>query len=482
MNRLLVGYLLGAILLVEAAAMAPALLIALFYGDGDAMALAKPILVLLVVGLPLRFGCQPRERNFRAREGFLVVALSWVALSAFGALPFVFSGELPNYEDAFFEAVSGFTTTGATVTTHFEGAPHGIMFWRSFTHWIGGMGVLVLTLALLPKMGGRTSHLVRAESPGPTLSKIVPKIGDMAKILYIIYLALTMVEFALLMVAGMGPFDAAIHAMGTAGTGGFSNYVSSVGYFQSGWIDLIITAFMLFFGTNFALYYRLLTGGWRDALRSEELRWYLGIFLVATGMITVMILPQYGSWVQALRYAGFQVSSVMSTTGFATADFNLWPVAAKMVIIMLMFIGSCAGSTAGGIKVCRIGMMCKQGLRAVRHTFQPRKVQTVRFEGKGVSETLLQETATFIFVYVTMVLLGTLLVSLEGTYDLETNFSAALTCMSNVGPGLGAVGPVEDFTGYSPFSKVVLSLLMLAGRLEIFPMLALFHPAIWKKQ
>ena len=270
--------------------------------------------------------------------------------------------------------------------------------------------------------------------------------------------------------------------MGTAGTGGFSNYVSSVGYFQSGWIDLIITVFMLFFGTNFALYYRLFTGGWRDALRSEELRWYLGIFLVATGMITVMILPQYGSWVQALRYAGFQVSSVMSTTGFATADFNLWPVAAKMVIIMLMFIGSCAGSTAGGIKVCRIGMMCKQGLRAVRHPFQPRKVQTVRFEGKGVSETLLQETATFIFVYVTMVLLGTLLVSLEGTYDLETNFSAALTCMSNVGPGLGAVGPVEDFTGYSPFSKVVLSLLMLAGGLEIFPMLALFHPAIWKKQ
>ncbi len=482
MNRWLVGYLLGAILLVEAAAMFPALLIALIYGDGDAMALVKSIVALLAVGLPLRFASKPRERNFRAREGFLVVALSWVALSAFGALPFVFSGELPNYEDAFFEAVSGFTTTGATVTTHFEGAPHGIMFWRSFTHWIGGMGVLVLTLALLPKMGGRTSHLVRAESPGPTLSKIVPKIGDMAKILYVIYLALTMVEFALLMAAGMNPYDAIIHAMGTAGTGGFSNYAASVGAFQSEWIDWIITVFMLVFGVNFALYYRLLTGGWRDVLRSEELRWYLGIFTAATALITVLILPQQASWLQALRYAGFQVASIMSTTGFATADFNLWPAAAKMVIIILMFVGSCAGSTAGGIKVCRVGMMCKQGLRAVRHTFQPRKVQTVRFEGKGVAESLLQETASFVFVYVAMVLLGGLLVSLEGKFDLETNLTAALTCMSNVGPGLGAVGPVEDFTGYGPFSKVVLSLLMLAGRLEIFPMMALFHPAIWKKQ
>lgn len=482
MNRLLVGYLLGAILLVEAAAMVPALLIALIYGDGDALALVKAILALLAVGLPLRFSCRPRERNFRAREGFLVVALSWIALSAFGALPFVFSGCLPNYEDAFFEAVSGLTTTGATVTTNFEGAPHGIMFWRSFTHWIGGMGVLVLTLALLPKMGGRTSHLVRAESPGPTLSKIVPKIGDMAKILYIIYLAMTMVELVLLILAGMNPHDAAIHAMGTAGTGGFSNYAASVGAFNSEWIDWIITVFMLIFGVNFALYYRLFTGGWRDALHSEELRWYLGIFTVATALITVLILPQQDSWLQALRHAGFQVASIMSTTGFATADFNLWPVAAKMLIVILMFIGSCAGSTAGGIKVCRIGMMCKQGLRAVRHTFQPRKVQTVRFEGKGVPESLLQETASFVFVYVALVLMGALLVSLEGAYDLETNFTAALTCMSNVGPGLGAVGPVEDFTGYSPFSKIVLSLLMLAGRLEIFPMLALFHPAIWKKQ
>ena len=400
MNRLLVGYLLGAILLVEAAAMAPALLIALFYGDGDAMALAKSILVLLVVGLPLRFGCQPRERNFRAREGFLVVALSWVALSAFGALPFVFSGELPNYEDAFFEAVSGFTTTGATVTTHFEGAPHGIMFWRSFTHWIGGMGVLVLTLALLPKMGGRTSHLVRAESPGPTLSKIVPKIGDMAKILYIIYLALTMVEFALLMVAGMGPFDAAIHAMGTAGTGGFSNYGSSIGAFNSATIDAIITFFMVLFGINFALFYRVLVGGWRDALRSEELRWYLALFAGSTLFVSLMILPQYGTFLNALRYGSFQVATIMSTTGYATADFNLWPQAVKALIVVLMFIGSCAGSTAGGIKVVRVGILCKLGCREVRRTFQPRKVQVVRFEGKGVEENRLTQVSAFFFVYV----------------------------------------------------------------------------------
>ena len=480
MNRLLVGYLLGAILLVEAAAMAPALLIALFYGDGDAMALAKSILVLLVVGLPLRFGCQPRERNFRAREGFLVVALSWVALSAFGALPFVFSGELPNYEDAFFEAVSGFTTTGATVTTHFEGAPHGIMFWRSFTHWIGGMGVLVLTLALLPKMGGRTSHLVRAESPGPTLSKIVPKIGDMAKILYIIYLALTMVEFALLMVAGMGPFDAAIHAMGTAGTGGFSNYVSSVGYFQSGWIDLIITAFMLIFGTNFALYYRLLTGGWRDALRSEELRWYLGIFLVATGMITVMILPQYGSWVQALRYAGFQVSSVMSTTGFATADFTLWPAFSKSRLILVMLIGASAGSTGGGLKVSRIIIFFKSSAQEIGKMLNPRRTSSVRINGHSLPAATIRNTLVFISLYFLLTFVFTAIVSLDG-YDFETTFASVVSCMSNVGPGLGPAGPMGSYDIFSDLSKVIMSFAMLAGRLEIFPMLILFAPATWRR-
>ena len=482
MNRRLVINLLGAILLIEAAAMLPAFLIALGYGDGDAPALAKSMALLLAAGLPMRLLARPEKHDLRAREGFLCVALAWVLLSAFGALPFVFSGVIPNYINACFEAVSGFTTTGATKLTSFEGLPRGVMFWRSFTHWIGGMGVLVLTLALLPQMSGRTSHLVRAESPGPTLSKIVPKMGDTAKILYIMYFVLTMAEFGLLMLCGMDAYDAAIHAMGTAGTGGFSNYGASVGAFDSAAVDGVITVFMLLFGINFALFYRLLTGGWRDVVRCEELRWYLCIFVVSTVFITCQLLPNYGgSALTSLRYASFQVASIMSTTGFATADFNLWPVATRMLILLLMFIGSCAGSTAGGMKVCRIGMLVKQGLRDVRHVFQPRKITVVRFEGKGVDEMILKQIAVFAFVYVAMVLLGGFLVSLEGLYDVETNLTAALTCVSNVGPGLGSVGPVENFAGYGPFATIILSLLMLAGRLELFPILALLHPAMWKK-
>ena len=481
MNKRLVLRLLGAILLIEALAMAPSLAISLLYGDGDALALLSSMALLAALGFPAWRFAHPREQNLRAREGFLVVALSWVLLSAFGALPFVISGLIPNYIDAFFEAVSGFTTTGATVLGNFEGVPRGVMFWRSFTHWIGGMGVLVLTLALLPQMTGRSSHLVRAESPGPSLSKIVPKMGDTAKILYLIYGALTMIELAALIIAGMSPYDAAIHAMGTAGTGGFSNYGSSVGAFDSAVIDAIITFFMVLFGINFALFYRVLVGGWRDALRSEELHWYLALFAGSTLFVSLMILPQYGTFLNALRYGSFQVATIMSTTGYATADFNLWPQAVKALIVVLMFIGSCAGSTAGGIKVVRVGILCKLGCREVRRTFQPRKVQVVRFEGKGVEENRLTQVSAFFFVYVLLVLAGMFLVSLEGLYDLETNFTAVLTCISNVGPGLGHVGPVENFSGYGPFAKVVLSLLMLAGRLELFPILVLFHPSAWRK-
>ena len=481
MNKRLVLRLLGAILLIEALAMAPSLAISLLYGDGDALALLSSMALLAALGFPAWRFAHPREQNLRAREGFLVVALSWVLLSAFGALPFVISGLIPNYIDAFFEAVSGFTTTGATLMGNFDGLPRGVMFWRSFTHWIGGMGVLVLTLALLPQMTGRSSHLVRAESPGPSLSKIVPKMGDTAKILYLIYGVLTVIELAALIIAGMSPYDAAIHAMGTAGTGGFSNYGSSIGAFNSAVIDAIITFFMVLFGINFALFYRVLVGGWRDALRSEELRWYLALFAGSTLFVSLMILPQYGTFLNALRYGSFQVATIMSTTGYATADFNLWPQAVKALIVVLMFIGSCAGSTAGGIKVVRVGILCKLGCREVRRTFQPRKVQVVRFEGKGVEENRLTQVSAFFFVYVLLVLAGMFLVSLEGLYDLETNFTAVLTCISNVGPGLGHVGPVENFSGYGPFAKVVLSLLMLAGRLELFPILVLFHPSAWRK-
>jgi len=481
MNLRLVTRLLGAILLIEAGAMAPSLGIALLYGDGDWQALGLTVLLLIALGFPAWRFVRAEDSNLRAREGFVTVALAWVLLSAFGALPFVFSGMIPSFVDAFFEAVSGFTTTGATVLTQFDGLPRGVMFWRSFTHWIGGMGVLVLTLAVLPKMTGRASHLARAESPGPSFSKIVPKMGDSAKILYLIYLAMTIVEFLLLLVAGMTPYDAAIHAMGTAGTGGFSNYGASVGAFDSVAVDIIITVFMVLFGVNFALYYRVLTGGWRDALASEELHWFLGVYAFATLVCSAMLTPQSGSFPHALRLGSFQVASIISTTGYATADFNLWPQALKMLLVLVMLMGSCAGSTAGGIKMVRVALLCKQGRREIRRTFQPRKVQVVRFERKGVEEGMLTQVAAFFFVYVALFLAGAFLIALEGRYDFETNLTAAITCISNVGPGLGAVGPAGNFAGYGPFAKMVLSLLMLCGRLELFPILLLFHPSIWRK-
>ncbi|MBP3454233.1 MAG: TrkH family potassium uptake protein [Clostridia bacterium] len=482
MNRRLVIRLLGSILMIEAAAMLPSFFVALYFGDGDALSFVYTMGLLLAFGLPMRYLSRPKVLDLRAREGFLVVPLAWLLMSMFGALPFVFSGMIPNYVDAVFEAVSGFTTTGASILCQFVGQPRGAMFWRSFTHWVGGMGVLVLTLAILPKMSGRTSHLVRAESPGPTLSKLLPRMGDTAKVLYLIYGVLTFIMIVILMLCGMNLYDAAIHAMGTAGTGGFSNYGSSVGAFDSATIDAVITFFMVLFGINFALFYKLIHGDWRDVKNNEELRWYLCIFFGVTLLVTLIMLPTYeGDFLTSLRYSSFQIASIISTTGYATADFNLWPIAARMLIFFTMFIGSCAGSTAGGMKICRVGMMCKQSLREVRRVFQPRKVQVVRFEGKAVEEPILRQIAVFAFVYVALVVIGALLVSFEGLYDVETNFTAALTCVSNVGPGLGFVGPSGNFAGYGAFSKMVLSLLMLAGRLEIFPILALFHPAIWRK-
>ena len=482
MNKRLVVRLLGSILLVEAAAMLPAFFIALAYGDGDAMSFVWTIGLLLLTGLPMCLLARPGERNLRAREGFFSVAMAWLLLSVFGALPFVFSGVIPHFVDALFESVSGFTTTGATIMTVIDGQPRGVMFWRSFTHWIGGMGVLVLSLALLPSVSGRTSHLVRAESPGPTLSKILPHMGDTAKVLYIIYTVLTILLIIILMLAGMSPYDACIHAMGTAGTGGFSNYGASVAAFHSPAIEVIITIFMLLFGFNFALFYKAILGKWSDIRKNEELKWFLGIFAVVTLVITIVIIPQAENNIfTALRHSAFQVASILSTTGYATADFNLWPETARMLIFVTLFFGSCAGSTAGGMKICRVAMMSKQSLREVRQTFQPRKVQTVRFEGHAVEEPVLRQIAVFMFSYIALILLGALLLSFGTQFDLETNLTAALTCVSNVGPGLGAVGPAGSFAGYGPLSKLLLCLLMLCGRLELFPILALFHPAIWRK-
>ncbi len=482
MNRKLVIRMLGTILLIESAAMLPSLVISLCTGGSDAMALLLPILITAAIGLPMRFLAKPANMNLRAREGFVIVTLSWIAMSVFGALPFMFSGFLPNFFDAVFEAVSGFTTTGATVVTDFDHLPVGVTFWRSFTHWIGGMGVLVLTLALIPRMTGRTSYLVKAESPGPSLSKVAPKLTDSSKILYIIYTALTLLMFIILLLCGVTPYDAAIHALGTAGTGGFSNYAASVGAFNSPAVEIVETIFMTIFGTNLALYYFVFTGRWRVFLKSEELHWYLGINLVSSLFIAGCILPTAdysGDVFKAVRHAFFKVATITSTSGYVVTDFTVWPVAAQSLLFVLMFVGSCVGSTAGGIKTMRIVLLLKQGIRAINRTFSPRKVSVVRFEGRGIDEKMLHEVCVFAFVYMALFLIGGFVVSLEGKFDVITSFSASLTCISNVGPGFGGV--TNNFAGYGPFAKSVFCMLMLAGRLELFPILAIFHPDVWRK-
>lgn len=484
MNRKLIIRMLGALLLIEAVAMMPALIISFIFNDGDSRALALSIILIAPLGAIMCF--LPKagtNSHLRLKEGYIITALGWILLGICGSFPFLFSGVFTHFEDAFFETVSGLTTTGASVMTNFEGFPRGVMFWRATTHWIGGMGVLVLTLALLPKLTGRTSHLVRAESPGPSLSKLVPQTGKTAKILYRIYILLTLLEFICLLLCGLSPYDAAVHSFATAGTGGFSNYGKSIAAFQSVPVDIVITVFMFMFGVNFALYYKCLIGErlkafWRD----EEFRWYFLIGISFMLMISIINLPYYhGDFFTSLRYGSFQISSIMSTTGFVTADFNQWPAASHVIIIIAMLIGSCAGSTAGGIKVIRINMLCKLSRRNIRATGQPKKMEVVRVDGKAVDEHILSQVAQFAFMYIALILIGGFILALFSHYDLVTNLSASLTCVSNVGPGLGSVGPVENFAGYGIVGKITLSFLMLFGRLELLPMFILFTRSAWQK-
>lgn len=481
MNIRLILRLLGTILLVEAGCMLPALGLGLAYGDGDAAGLLLGLVITAAFALPMRFLSRPKEKDLHPRDGFFVVGFAWILLSVFGALPLLLTGMFKTFPDAFFEAASGFTTTGATVLTDFNHMMHGVTLWRSFTHWIGGMGVLIFALALLPRITGHSNHLAKAESPGPSLSKIVPKLGETAKIQYLIYFALTFAEWLVLMIAGMGPYDAVIHAVGTAGTGGFSNYGASIAAFQSPLIEWIITVFMILFAINFALYYRVIHGGWRDALKSEELHWFLGALAVAITVISILIRPIYHNLGDTVRNASFQVASLVSTTGFSTADHNLWPEAAKMVLLILMIIGGCAGSTAGGIKVVRFGILVKLAKRSIAQAFEPRKVKVVRFEHKGIEESMLHAIAVYACVYFILILIGTLVLSFDPSYTLLEHFTASLTCVNNVGPGLGAVGPAGNFSGYSAFSKLFMSFLMLAGRLELYPILILLHVEMYKR-
>ncbi len=483
MNRKLIVRLLGAILGIEAAAMFPSFLTALYFQDGDALNLGLCCLGLaLPGGLIWIFLKTKPGTKLRLREGFIAVSLGWLVLSVGGALPFFFSDRYFTFEDALFEAVSGFTTTGATVTTDFEGFPRGLMMWRATTHWIGGMGVLVLTLALLPRLTGRTSHLVRAESPGPTLSKLVPHTGTPARLLYWIYTLLTVMEFLALLLCGLSPYDAILHSLSNAGTGGFSNYGASVGAFGNPAAEAVITLFMFLFGVNFALYYRFLIASPKEKLfsffRDEEFRWYFGIVVSFVLMLTLFNLSFYQQdLLRSFRYSAFEMCSVFSTTGFVTSNFNDWPVPSQMLVFLGMWIGACAGSTAGGIKVIRVLLAGKNCRRSIRATGQPHKVQVVRLDGKAVEEGMLSQIATFVVLYVALVFLGGFLLSVEGKFSAMDNLSASLTCVSNVGPAFGALA--SDFASYGFFGKCLCSFLMLSGRLELLPMMILLTRYAW---
>ena len=480
MNYRTSRFVLGRILTVEGILMLLPMLVSICYGE-PFLPFLLPAVLVGVLGLLLS-GRKPPERTvLYARDGFAVVALAWVSLSLFGALPFVLSGNIPNYIDAFFETVSGFTTTGASILTEVESLRRGILFWRSFTHWIGGMGVLVFVMALFPVSDGHGMHLLRAEVPGPSVGKLVSRMSDSAKILYGIYFVLTLAEIIFLVAGGMPPFDAAIHAFGSAGTGGFSCRNASVGAYDNAYFDVVIGVFMLLFGVNFNLYYFLLIHRVREVFNSEELRVYLGIVTVAVLVIAVDILHIYGGFAKALRYSFFQVSSIITTTGFGTTDFNLWPTLSKTILVLLMFIGACAGSTGGGIKVARIVILFKASLGDIRKMIHPKAVSTVRFEGKALSDRSVRSVHLFLTVYVLLFAASMLLLSFQG-FDLITTFTAVAACINNIGPGLEIVGPMGNFSPFAPWAKLLLCFDMLAGRLELFPMLLLFVPSVWKRQ
>lgn len=479
MNYKMVGFVLGRIFWVEAVLMICPMLCAALYGETDiVLAFVAPALALCLLGALLGRRT-PQNTAIYARDGLAIVALAWVLMSVFGAFPFVLAGEIPAFVDAFFEIVSGFTTTGSTILTDVESMSYGLLFWRSFSHWVGGMGVLVFAMAVLPMTDGRAMHLMRAEVPGPTVGKISSKLRDSAKILYEIYFVLTVVEVVLLCAGGMPLFDALIHSFGSAGTGGFSSKALSVGAYQNPYFEVVIAVFMLLFGVNFNLYYFLLLRHYRDAFRSEELRVYLGIVAFATLTIALNIASLCDNAGTALRTAFFQVASIITTTGYATVDFNLWPNYARTVLVLLMFVGACAGSTAGGLKVSRVVIFFKAARQDLNRMLHSHAVTTVRFEGKPLDEKTLRGVHNYFNLYMLLFSVSVLLVSIDG-FDLITTFTAVATCFNNVGPGMELVGPIGSFAGFSAPVKLLLSFDMLAGRLELYPMLALFSRRVWR--
>ncbi len=481
MNHRIVFRMLGHILRIEAVFLLMPLAVALYTGGGDAKAFLITLLLTAAVGQAL--SCiRPGSERFQARDGFAAVALSWIGMSAFGALPYVLSGAIPDYPGAFFETVSGFTTTGATVLGDIESLPMGTLFWRALTQWMGGMGVLVLTLALLPKTGEGSVYLMRAESPGPIKTKLLPKIRDTATVLYKIYIALTVGETVCLRLAGMSWYDALTHSFTTISTGGFSVKAASIAAYPSLTIHWIIIIFMFLSGVNFSLLFFALRRNFTAVFHSEELRWYTLITLGATGLVfaNLVVVGRQAFSFPVFTDALFQVVTVVTTTGYATQDFALWPILAQMVLFVLMISGSCAGSTAGGVKTVRMVLLMKNLRREVHRIIHPRVVQPIRLDGERVEESTLSGVSLFFYAYILLTMVGAVVVAWDNVGFVES-ISASLTCIGNVGPALGALGPNGNLGGLSALSKLVLSANMLLGRLEIMPLLVLLFPSMWRK-
>ena len=479
MNYSAVKYILSYVLMIEGALLLFPFIVGVLYMEQKSVWYLLVAVICIVLGV-LGTRHKPKNTMFYFKEGCLATAASWITLSIFGSLPLILTGEYPSYVDALFEIVSGFTTTGATVLSDVECLCHATLFWRAFTHWIGGMGVLVFLLMIIPMSGGSNMNLMRAESPGPSVGKLVPHLKSTAQILYVIYFGMTVVQVILLLLGGMSLFEAITTSFSVAGTGGFGIKNDSIASY-SPYLQWVITIFMLLFGVNFNAYYLLLLRKWKNALKMEEVRYYFLIIAVAIGIIFCNILQMVGNAADALRQASFQVASIITTTGYSTVDFNLWPQSSRTIMVLLMFIGACAGSTGGGIKVSRFIIACKSFIKEIISYLHPRSVKKIKIEGKPLEHETLRATNVYFMTYMVIFAVSVLLVSIENK-DLVTNFAAVAATFNNIGPGLSLVGPMANFGHFTDFTKYILMFDMLAGRLEIFPMMLLFCPAVWKRR
>ena len=479
MNYSIVLYILGCVLKFESAFLVLPALVGLIYREHASVSYLAVAVLCLILGVLLTHK-KPRSTNLYTREGFVAVALSWIIMSIFGAIPFVLTGDIPFYVDALFETISGFTTTGSSILTDVESISKASLFWRSFSHWIGGMGVFVFIMAILPMMGGSTMNLMKAESPGPSVSKLVPHVKDTAKILYGIYIAITICEATILRALGMPLFDSLTTTFGTVGTGGFGIRNDSIAGYSPA-IQITITVFMILSGINYTAYFYILTGKIKELFKIEEVRWYLAIIFGSVAVITWNVRSLYPTFSETLRHAFFQVGSIITTTGYATTDFDLWPALSKTLLVTIMFIGACAGSTSGGIKVSRILILLKTIRKELSLIIHPRQVKKIRMDGHPVDHETLRSANVFLVVYFVLLLTSMLLISVD-EFDFSTNFTSVVTVLNNIGPGLNLVGPTQNFSIFSPFSKFVLMFDMLAGRLELFPMMILLMPSTWKRK